>query len=181
MHRQIDPHLSFPPTGQWLPHIAFGFPILCVPADSWERGSLRPHKAIRWKTNATPRNKNANPVSNIMCKSFIQGFACSSQWVGRWYLGQIMLWRLPHPQISTLHSSSYPNMVAGNTKWSRWNHSTFRSLFRQARTRSAANPEANWWIEPIPRLAVTWSLKIIHTFISTFPFGQSWCRLEGTT
>lgn len=52
---------------------------------------LHAHKLILWKTNAWLRNENLFPVSNIMRRCFIKGFACSSGWLGTWYFGKLCM------------------------------------------------------------------------------------------
>lgn len=63
---------------------------------------------------------------HIVCRCFICDFTCSSRWVDKWYLGQLLLWQLfPLP---TPHPSNHPNMVASSTNmgyrtvWQHWNH-----------------------------------------------------------
>lgn len=84
---QCSLYHRFPTTGQWLSLCCI--PFLDLISVQWKLGwgLLHAHKATQGKTNVTSWNKNTNPVSQIICGGFIQGFACLSGWVGWWYLG----------------------------------------------------------------------------------------------
>lgn len=77
------------PTSQWLPLISF-LDLLSV---HWKlgKGMLHAYKVTQWKTNTMLRNKDTKTPPPIKCRGFIQGFAWSSVWVGRWYFGQPLL------------------------------------------------------------------------------------------
>lgn len=73
----------FQPTGQWLSTILNLFGV--------HRKMRNGDKVTRWHTKASLKNKNANPVSYIIYKCFIQVFTRSSF---RQYLGQLLHYQL---------------------------------------------------------------------------------------
>lgn len=87
------------------------------------KGPMHAHKVSRWKTkNTTSRNKNANPVSHIICRCFAQGVACLS---GCRCVGDI--WD------NFFYTSQ---RLAGNTNRLYRNHTMGNSVSRQGRTRT---------------------------------------------
>lgn len=88
--------------------IAFQSQVLSVCTKNREKSVLWAYKVKWWKTSALLNNKNANPVSCIAHRCFIQGFTSSSRWVGRWYLGQLLCQLDPH--LPTPHLSWFVNI-----------------------------------------------------------------------
>lgn len=117
------------PSANDLLHVILRFSITSLCIESWERCDAR-SQVNTIKAHATSKNKYANPFPHNIRRCFIQGFPCSSGWIVRWNLWQLLLCQLS--PLPTHRLSTYPNMAYGKTRRRLWNRSVEMSVFLQS-------------------------------------------------
>lgn len=123
------------------------------------KGPLHAHRVTRWKTNSMLKNKNANPISHVICRCFIQGFSYLSDTLDYFYVDLINQLFL----LSTPHSSTHPIQMNG-IRTMQWTNLSHANVNIQCNPWPTFPPTGQW----LPHIAFQFSILSVCI--------ESWAR-----